>query len=128
MKYTKEAVFFTVGGGSYVALELLWRRRSHVSMFAAGGICFLLLGKVEKLPLPLALRSAVGAGAITAVELGTGLLVNRDHRVWDYRDVPGNWKGQICPAYSLLWVPVSLGGMGLYRWLDEKFCLKMAEK
>ena len=120
MKYAREAVLFTAGGSAYVVLELLWRRRSHVSMFAAGGTCFLLLGKLDKLPLSLPVRSVAGAGVITAVELGTGLLVNRDYRVWDYRALPGNWKGQICPAFSALWMPLSLGGMALYRWLEEK--------
>lgn len=120
MKYTRNAVFFAVGGGAYVGLELLWRRRSHVSMFAAGGTCFLLLGKLGKAPLPLPVRAAAGSGIITAVELAAGLLVNRDHKVWDYREVPGNWRGQICPAFSLLWMPVSLGAMALYRWLDER--------
>ena len=103
-----------------MGLELLWRRRSHVSMFAAGGTCFLLLGKLGKAPLPLPVRAAAGSGIITAVELAAGLLVNRDHKVWDYREVPGNWRGQICPAFSLLWMPVSLGAMALYRWLDER--------
>ena len=119
MKYTKEAALFSIGGSAYVGLELLWRGRSHISMFGAGGLCFLLLGRLEKQPLPLVLRAAAGAGIITAVELGTGLLVNRDYRVWDYREVPGNFKGQICPVFTALWVPVSLGAMGLYRWLDR---------
>lgn len=120
MKYTKEALFFAVGGSAYVGLELLWRRRSHISMFGAGGVCFLLLGKLGRLPLSYPVRAAAGAGAITAVELGTGLLVNRDYRVWDYRQVPGNFKGQICPMYTALWVPVAMGGMGLYGWLERK--------
>jgi len=120
VKYARNAVFFAVGGGAYVGLELLWRRRSHVSMFAAGGTCFLLLGKLGKAPLPLPVRATAGSGIITAVELAAGLLVNRDHKVWDYREVPGNWRGQICPAFSLLWMPVSLGAMALYRWLDER--------
>ena len=114
MKYTKKAVLFAAGGSAYVALELLWRRRSHVSMFAAGGTCFLLLGKLDKYPLSLPVRSAAGAGVITAVELGTGLLVNRDHHVWDYREAPMNYRGQICLFFSLLWIPVSAVGMGLY--------------
>ena len=121
MKIPKEAAFFAFGGGAYVGMELLWRGRSHGSMFVAGGTCFLLLGKLEKLPLSAVIRSLLGAGAITAVELAAGLAVNRDYRVWDYRNVPGNFRGQICPAYSLLWVPVALGGMGLYRWLEGKF-------
>ena len=87
-------------------------------MFGAGGLSFLLLGRLRKEPLPLPVRAAVGAGVITAVELGTGALVNRDHRVWDYRDFPGNIAGQVCPAFTALWVPVSLGAMGLYDWAE----------
>ena len=105
---------FTVGGGVYVGLELLWRRRSHVSMFAAGGICFLLLGKIRTLPVPGGIKPLLGAGAITAVELGTGMLVNRDHHVRDYRNSPMNYRGQICLPFSLIWIPVSVLGMGLY--------------
>lgn len=120
MKYTKELAFFSIGGSAYVGLELLWRGRSHISMYGAGGICFLLLGKLRERSLPLPLRAMAGAGIITAVELGTGLLVNRDHRVWDYRQRKGNFRGQICPEYSFLWMPLSLGAMGIYGWLDRE--------
>ena len=106
---------FALGGGAYVGLEYLFRGRSHVSMFAAGGVCFLLLGKLSKTALPLPVQIGAGAGVITAVELGTGLTVNRDYRVWDYREMPGNFRGQICPAFSALWIPVSMMAMGLYR-------------
>ena len=120
MDYTKNALFFALGGGAYVGLELLWRRRSHISMFAAGGVCFLLLGELEKKKLPLPLRALAGSGIITGVELAAGLLVNRDHRVWDYRQQPGNFRGQICPGYSLLWAPVAVGAMELHRFLDRR--------
>lgn len=120
MQIRKKLAFFAVGGGAYVGLELLWRGRSHVSMFGAGGTAFLLLGQLGKSWLPLPLRAMAGAGLITAVELGTGLLVNRDHRIWDYRGMPGNYRGQICPAYTVLWVPAALAGMGLYACLDRK--------
>ena len=56
---------------------------------------------------------------ITAVELVPGLLVNQDFHVWDCRAVPGNFKGQICLPFSLLWLPVSILGMELYG-LAEK--------
>ena len=108
----KQTALFAIGGGIYVGLELLWRGRSHISMFAAGGVCFLLLGGLRHLRLRE--RLLLGPLVITAVELGVGLLVNRDYTVWDYRDVPGNFLGQICPAYCLLWLPLSLAAMALY--------------
>ncbi len=113
---------FTLGGGSYVGLEMLWRGRSHVSMFVAGGVCFLLLGRLSraKSRLSLSTRAVVGAGIITAVELVTGLLCNREYGVWDYRQVPMNFLGQICLPYSLLWIPVSLGAMALYDLVDRR--------
>lgn len=122
MNFLKKCILFFIGGSAYVGLELMWRGRSHISMFAAGGICFLLighLGKVEpKLPLPL--RMVTGAGIITMVELAAGLIANRDYGVWDYRGMPGNFLGQICPAFTALWIPVSLFAMGLYAWMDRK--------
>ena len=85
-------------------------------MFLAGGLCFLLLGQLNRVNprLPLWLRCLVGAGIVTVVELGVGLLANRDYSVWDYRQMPFNFRGQICLVYSLLWIPVSLLGMGLH--------------
>lgn len=120
MKYAKNAALFVIGGSAYVGLELLWRQRSHISMFGAGGLCFLLLGRIGRKRLSLPVRAAAGAGVITAVELGTGLLLNRDYRVWDYREVPGNFRGQICPLFTVLWAPLSLTAMELYDWMDRK--------
>ena len=119
MKITRFLGLFALGGSAYVGLELLWRRRSHVSMFTAGGICFLLLGKIRKWKFPAMVKPLAGAAAITGVELGTGLLVNRDYHVWDYRSVPVNFKGQICLPFSLLWIPVSSVGMGLYGLMEK---------
>lgn len=122
MKIARNVGLFTLGGGAYVGLELLWRRRSHVSMFAAGGLSFLLLGKIREMPLPKPIKPVAGAGMITAVELAAGLLVNRDYRVWDYRTLPGNYKGQICLPFSLLWIPVSWTGMRIYGLIENINC------
>lgn len=119
MKIPRKSLLFTLGGTAYVGLELLYRGRSHVSMFAAGGLCFLLLGKLRRLPLPRPILPGAGAGIVTAVELATGLLVNRDFQVWDYRDQPGNFLGQICPRFTALWIPVSALAMVLYTCADN---------
>jgi uncharacterized membrane protein len=118
----KKSVLFYLGGCTYVAMELCWRGRSHGSMFVAGGLCFLLMGHLGKIQpkLPLLPRALTGAGIITMVELATGLLVNRSYSVWDYRSVPGNYLGQICPVYTCLWIPVALMAMVIYDALDRR--------
>ena len=116
-------LLFGVCGTVYVLLELIYRGRSHISMFFAGGISavgiFLCCNCRRMKNKCLLLKCALGSGIITAVELGTGLIVNRDYRVWDYRRCRGNFLGQICPEYCALWVPLSLGAMDAYRWLDR---------
>lgn len=120
MDIWKKPALFCIGGGSYVLTELLWRGRSHISMFVAGGACFLLLGGLDRARprLPFVLRGLAGAGVITMVELLTGLLVNRQYRVWDYREMPLNFHGQVCLPFFALWAPLSLGAMKLYRLLN----------
>lgn len=119
MKIWKQAVLFYLGGCAYMGLELLWRGRSHGSMFAAGGTCFLLIGHLNHVRprLPLPFRALTGAGIITMVELAVGLLVNRSHTVWDYREQAGNFLGQICPMFMLLWIPVALLALYLHDLL-----------
>lgn len=117
VKFWKNILLFLVGGLGYVGLECLWRGWSHGSMFLAGGSCFLLLGKLDRTQprLPWPVRALMGGLIITSVELLAGLLFNRSYRVWDYRQVPMNFYGQICLPFSLLWLPISLGAMALYR-------------
>ena len=119
----KKAYLFTVGGGIYVSLELLWRGRSHWTMFALGGGCFVAIGELGKAlkRVPRAVRAAVGSGVCTIGELLTGLLFNRDYSIWDYRELPGNFRGQICLPFYFLWVPLSMAAMELYGVLDKKF-------
>ena len=118
----KKSILFAAGGCAYMGLELLWRGWSHGSMFAAGGTCFLLLGKLShtRPQLSLPLRAVAGAGIITLVEYTAGLLFNRSYSVWDYRGTPLNIHGQICLPFFLLWIPVSMFAMYLYAFLDKK--------
>ena len=121
MKFRTNSILFALGGGAYVGLELLWRGRSHFSMFLAGGASLLLIGKLNraepKLPLPV--RAVAGSGIITMVELAAGLLFNRDYAVWDYRNLPGNWLGQICPRFSLLWILLAALVLLIYDPLEK---------
>ena len=123
MKIRKNILLFAMGGFGYVLSEILWRGWSHVSMFFAGGTCFLLLGKLNNVRprLPLLPRALVGAGIITMVELLAGLLANRHYTVWDYRHMPLNFFGQICLPFTLLWIPISLGALLLHDRISRRF-------
>lgn len=115
MRFWKQIFQFYLGGALYMTLEFLWRGRSHGSMFLLGGGCFLLLGRLgqaKRAPLHSAIYGSI---LVTALELLTGLLVNRDYAIWDYRRLPMNFLGQICLPYSLLWAPLSLFAMALYK-------------
>lgn len=110
------------GGLLYVLIETAWRGYSHWTMFVLGGLCFLALGLInEVLPweVPLWQQMLLGACIITVLEFLTGCIVNLWLRwdVWDYSGMPGNILGQICPQYSILWLPVSLAGIILDDWL-----------
>ena len=121
MDIWRKAILFYLGGCGYVGLELLYRGWSHGSMFLAGGASLVLIGQLNhtepKLPFPL--RAAAGAGIITMVELAAGLLFNRDYTVWDYRSQPGNWMGQICPRFCVLWLAAAAVVLLIYDPLEN---------
>lgn len=122
MDFLKNTILFTVGGGAYTALELIFRRRSHISMFFLGGGCFLALGRLWRKGYRLGIlpRMVLGSAVCTAGELAVGLTVNRDHSIWDYRRLPGNFLGQISVPFSVLWMALTpVAGM-LYRWCDRR--------
>jgi len=112
MRYWQDAVIFVLGGLLYASAEILFRGWTHPSMFAVGGLCVLLIGKLDSFApgLPLAAQAAAGAAIVTGLELASGLVVNvwLGWNVWDYSAHPLNFMGQICPLFTLLWVPASL--------------------
>ena len=120
MKLWKKALLFYLGGMLYCGLELLWRGRTHGSMFLLGGACFLILGRVGALRMNLIARAVLGGVLITVGELVVGLLVNRGFQVWDYRSMPMNFCGQICLPYTMFWMMLSPVGFVVYRHTARK--------
>ena len=77
------------------------------------------------LPLVAAPAAPVEGGLSTGLaaqlaQLGMGLLVNRNYTVWDYRDRPWNLWGQICPLFTVLWIPIAFAAIFLYRVLNRQ--------
>lgn len=118
----KYLILFDIGGLLYILIEFAWRGRSHWTMFALGGLCFVCLGMInEILPWEMSLcqQAWIGACIVTILEFLTGCVVNLwlGWNVWDYSNLTGNILGQVCPQYFVLWLPVSLTGIVLDDWL-----------
>lgn len=112
MKKNTDFLCFAAGAAGYPMIELLWRGHSHWTMSCTGGICLTGIRRICQRMRASSLLSCCAAcgGLITTAELAVGLVVNRVLRwnVWDYSRMPLNLWGQVCLAYSLLWVLLSL--------------------
>ena len=95
-------------------LEVFYRGYSHISMFFLGGLCFIIVGRLNEEYLewdtPLLLQGLLGSILITLLEFVTGCIFNicLKLNVWDYSDSTYNVLGQICLEYSILWILVSI--------------------
>ena len=48
------------------------------------------------------------------------IVVNRSYGVWDYRDMPLNYRGQICLPFFAAWMPLGVFAMWLYGKVEKK--------
>lgn len=113
-KFLEYFVLWFIGGAAYVCIELLWRGRSHWTMFVLGGLCEVLVGLLNEGLFPknfgIIPQALMGGIIITLLEFATGCIVNigLGWSVWDYSNVPGNIMGQICPQFAIYWVLLSV--------------------
>jgi uncharacterized membrane protein len=113
---------FSLGGILYGMIEILWRGRTHWTMVLAGGCCFVMLYALQKYAAwPFWGKCAYGAAFITCVEFQFGCVVNRilGWGVWDYSALLGNWMGQICPYFTVLWFLLCIPALWLAKWLQK---------
>ena len=116
-KWRLGAEMTAIGGLGYNLIELLWRGRTHWSMFFVGGACFQLIGQVgHRVKAPLAVRCGLCALGVTAVELVSGCILNLWLKlgVWDDSRMKYNIKGQVCLLYSVFWLLLSAAALPLY--------------
>ena len=116
MKPLKYVFLLSVGGLSYCLIEYIFRGKSHWSMFFVGGAAFVICGLLNEVfpwEFPLIYQMIICSIIITVMELSSGIVLNicLGLNVWDYSDMPGNYLGQICPAFTVLWF--FLGGVAV---------------
>lgn len=122
MRVVRPLVLLSIGGLLYVLCELVFRGRSHWTMFIVGGLCFWFIGLInEVIPweMPLWQQCIIGAIIITAVEFLSGCIINigLGWHVWNYSELPFNIMGQICLPFTLLWVVIAAAGIILDDYL-----------
>jgi uncharacterized membrane protein len=102
-------MLFLVGGLLYIFIEIVYRGYSHPFMFVLGGLSLILVGLLNerKKPPSIVFQMIEGGIIITILELITGLLFNMDYEIWDYRNIPLNFKGQICLPFTMVWCLLS---------------------
>lgn len=121
--FLKLFALFYAGGISYIGVEYLWRGRSHWTMFIVGGLCFVLIGALNDeftFDMSIIKQMLISSVIITLVELLAGILINPNHIIWDYSNMPFNIMGQICLPYTILWFFLSALAIvydDLLRWL-----------
>lgn len=105
--YLLYSLAFLFGGNIYCLIELIYRSRTHYSMFFCSGIAVVILLYIfmssRKLsPLVFAL---IASAVITILEFIFGIVFNvfLKMNVWDYSKTPLNIMGQICLPFSFIW-------------------------
>lgn len=109
--FVKFLILLAWGGAIYYCIELLARGFSHWTMFLVGGICFILMGRLnEKTPkMPLLKQMLISMIMVVIIELIAGCILNLwlGLNIWDYSDRPFNLLGQVCLKNTIYWFLLS---------------------
>ena len=105
--YVTYSLLFLLGGNAYCGIELLYRARTHYSMFFCAGLAVIILYFVysQNHTMSPLLFALIAAGVITGLEFLFGIVFNLylKMNVWDYSGVPLNVLGQICLPFCAIW-------------------------
>lgn len=118
----KHIILFSIGGLLYCGIEMLWRGRTHWTMFFVGGLCFILCGSINEIldwQTPLWKQMLICAAGISLIEFISGVIINivLKLNVWDYSHLPLNICGQVCLLFSFFWFILSCAAIVLDDWL-----------
>ena len=108
----KYLFLFLFGGIVYAGIEIGFRGYTYLLMGIVGAIAFVLIGMINEVmswDTPIPLQAILGSLIVTFLELVVGAaLLQHGIRMWDYSDQWMNYKGVICPLFSLAWCFISV--------------------
>jgi uncharacterized membrane protein len=104
----KNIILIFIMGALYMVLEGLWRGWTNIAMLLVGGLCGLLIGKMNERCeeiLTIWEKCLLGAAIILLIEFISGMILNvyLQLGIWNYSNIWGNLYGQICIPYAILW-------------------------
>lgn len=112
----RKVVLFLVGFCVYITIEVCFRGYSYPAMGLCGGVILLMVDMINETiswDMDILLQGAIGAVIATLFEFIIGCVCIRFGfaQMWDYTNIPLNYRGIICLPYSLAWIPVSIAGI-----------------
>lgn len=108
----KNLVLFLVGFCTYIAIEVCYRGVSYPLMGVCGGIALVVIDKINNhisWDMDILLQCLIGCLVITGLEFIFGELALHGiiPKMWDYSNLPFNYKGIICLPFSCIWFVLS---------------------
>ena len=120
--FAKYAFLFLLGGNAYCIIELIYRARTHYSMFFCAGMIVIILYYIFSLNKGINpyLFALIAAAVITIFEFIFGVIFNLwlGMNVWDYSAVPLNFIGQICLPFTAIWFVFGLVLYGVFSLVN----------
>lgn len=98
--------FYCFAGGLYMTLELIYRQYTDYHMFYLAGIIGLLILYINEwldYDMDFIIQVFICGTCALFGELICGILFNADYHIWDYRELPFNFMGQIQLYFAFIW-------------------------
>ena len=100
---------FTAEGAALVAIVLILQPAAQWFLKKTGG----------RVWLALLLSFLLNALVCTSIDFTTGMVANQDYQLWDYRDLPFNFMGQVCLQNSMVYsIAATLIVWVVYPFMD----------
>jgi len=124
---------FVISGLIYTMLELIWRGRTHWTMFLCAGLCGLVMANINnnllEFDTDFLKQVVISALCCTTFEFLFGIMFNGDFSIWDYRNTWGTIHilgDQVNILFFGIWIIISVFSLPFLDWLQWK--LGLAEK
>lgn len=101
---------FTAEGAALVAIVVILHPASR----------WLLKKTGNRIVLAVLLSFLLNALVCTSIDFTTGMIANQDFQLWDYRDMPFNFLGQVCLQNSMVYsIAATLIVWVVYPFMDK---------